>query len=644
MSSWLAYFAFRTVETVMRVLPVSVAWRAGAVLGMLGYWLSPHYRRLVKRNLTIAFGKEMAPEQITKLARKHMRHAGGNFLAGMKMPFMRPRAVHRHLQIEGIERVEDAIAAGTGVVYVLAHMGNWEILSQTAIVAPGGGACGALFQPLHNPPLNEHVLRLRRRTGCRLFNRQDGFHAPAGFVRAGGVLGVLSDQRAGETGVWCPFFSRLASTTTLPALIAKRAGAAMLPMGVITTSPGRWKIVIGEPLPPVSRDFSAEQVAAVMNVRLEGLIRQSPADWFWLHNRWKTPKSDFLLAHAKRGCSLAPGHAVTGLQPFEIVIRAPETLSDACLSVPAVRAVRRGRPDARITIVTIAKLADLWKLEPEVDDVIAIPDGANAGEVAGLLKATGREYEAGILFCDTRRAALELAQAGVPRLTGYEGQRRKRLLDQIVPPRKNPGPVQHRTREFLRIALRLGANVDDPSLHDPLPKPAGPVPQGAGVTIGLCPGGESGPAQRWPLESWADAAKLIAERCPVQWMIFGNAAEFKSGAQLSSLIGGDWTDLTGTTTLAQLAAHMCQCQAVIAHDSGPLHLAALLGVPAIGIFGPTESAHTAPIGRQHTVVRRHVECSPCFLHECPLDHRCMRELAPERVAEAVLRHCPAPAG
>src|SRR6188508_2037429 len=130
MTSWLAYIAFRAVETVARVLPASLAWRMGSVLGMLGYALSSHYRRLVKRNLKIAFGKELAPEEITKLARKHMKHLGGNFVAGMKMPFMKLEAVHRHLEIEGIERVEEAVRSGKGAVYVLMHMGNWELLSQ----------------------------------------------------------------------------------------------------------------------------------------------------------------------------------------------------------------------------------------------------------------------------------------------------------------------------------------------------------------------------------------------------------------------------------------------------------------------------------------------------------------------------------
>jgi heptosyltransferase-2 len=627
MSSWLAYIAFRTVETVARLLPASAAWRLGAFFGWLSMWLSPRYRRLVIRNLSIAFGKEKSPEEIKALARRHMMHLGGNFFAGMKMPFMAPEKIRRHLETEGVDKIAAVLKSGKGVVYSLMHMGNWEILTQRNVLAAGYGI-GGIFQPLHNKHLNAHILRCRERTGSRMFDRKDGFHGPVAFVREVSGLAVLSDQRAGEKGVWCPFFGRLASTTTLPLLIGKRAGASVFPVGVITLAPGRWKVVVGDPLPPLSRELGVEEAAAMMNESLERIIRLSPEDWFWVHNRWRTPRGEILLANAKRGLALAPGGKVEDLHPFEIVIRAPDTLSDACHSLPAVRALRRGRPDARITILTAEKVAAFWRMEPEVDEVLAVPDKA---EAAGVLKATGRYYDAGVLFADSRQAAKDLA--GVGRLIGYEGTKRKRLLDQIIPPRKNPGPIAHRTRDFLRIALHCGANVEDPTLHDPLP---GPAWQPGGF-LALCPGGEHGPAQRWPLERWAEAAKLVASRTDAQFAIFGTAAETAEGGRLAALIGPACKDLTGKTTLEQLARYLRQCRAVVAHDSGPAHFAALLGVPVITVFGPTESAQTAPAGPQHTAVRRHVECSPCFLARCPLDHRCMLELTPQRVADAMMQ-------
>lgn len=639
MTAWLAYLAFRVVETMARMMPASLAWRMGAVLGWICWWLTPYYRRLLTKNLTIAFGKELAPAEIRRLSRRHMVNLGGNLIAGMKMPFMKPKAVHRHLEIEGIERVKAALEAGTGAVYVLMHMGNWEILCHAGIIAPGSTA-GGLYQPLRNRWLNAHVLRCRERTGSRMFNRREGFLAPVSFVRENKVLAVLSDQRAGDSGVWCPFFGRLVSTTTLPALIAKRAGAPMFPVGVITTGPGKWRMVIGEALPGISGGFSAEQAAAVMNERLEEIIRRSPADWFWVHNRWKTPHPEFLLTNVKRGLSLAPHRAVEDLQPFEIIIRSPDSLSEACLSIPAVRSMRRGRPDARITVLAAERLADLWRMEPEVDEVISFPAGAGIIAASRLIKATGRAYDAGILFPGTLRSALEMRKAGVPRITGYQGRWRKWLLDQVIPPKKNPGPLLHESRHFLRIAWRLGANVEDPTLSDPLPGES--VPD-AGVIIGICPGASFGPARRWPVERFAEVAKLVSARVRVHWLIFGTVSESALGAQLADLIGSDYTNFTGTTRLAELAVRLHRCRALLTNDNGAMHLAALLSVPVVAVFGSTEPALTGPQGAGHAVVRRHVECSPCFLRNCPLDFRCMLEIAPERVADAVLRSLTTPA-
>lgn len=631
MLDFISYCAFRLVETIARLLPASMAWRLGAMLGTLGYWLSPYYRRLLERNLTIAFGSSKSAEGICALAKEHMRHLGGNFIAGMKMPYMKEEDVLKLLELEGVEHINAAMQKGTGAIYVLMHMGNWEVLTQ-AKATTGGRASGGLYQPLHNKWVNTHILKCRARTGCRLFDRKDGFHAPSAYVKENHVVGILADQRAGEKGVWAPFFGRLASTTTLPALIAKRTGAPILPVGVITTAPGRWRVVIGEEIPGISHHLSAEESAAIMNERLEAIIVRSPADWFWVHNRWRTPKPEFLLTNAKRGMALGNDRDIPDLVPFEIIIRAPDSLTDACLSLPAVRAIRRGRPDSRISVLTCQSLADFWRQDPEVDEVLVFPDDAGIMEAAKIIRNTGINYEAGILFTEDRAGAKALRKGGVPLLAGYEAAR-KRRLDIVIPPRKNPGPIVHRSRDFLRIALRLGANVDDPTLTELLPGAPGP---GLGKIIGIAPGG-TGEAGRWPVESFAAAAKMVAASAPeVQWLIIGTAEEKTLGSRLAAAIGPAATDVTGTTGLDELAAYLSTCCALMANDNGALHFAAILGLPCVGIYGPTEPEHTRPMPTGHTILRRHVECSPCFLQSCAMDHRCMKELPAERVAAAMI--------
>ena len=92
-------------------------------------------------------------------------------------------------------------------------------------------------------------------------------------------------------------------------------------------------------------------------------------------------------------------------------------------------------------------------------------------------------------------------------------------------------------------------------------------------------------------------------------------------------------DLCGRTTLPELVGVLARLRLLISNDSGPMHVAAALGTPVVGVFGPTDWRETAPVGASHRLVREPVHCSPCLLRECPIDHRCMTRLTAERVAD-----------
>jgi hypothetical protein len=108
----------------------------------------------------------------------------------------------------------------------------------------------------------------------------------------------------------------------------------------------------------------------MLNIAVELMVRRAPHNWFWVHDRWKTPLPDFLLAGYRRGIVLPKGYEAARLQTFELLVRSPNWLGDACMAFPAVRALKRGRPDLRLTVLCPAKLVELWQGVPEVDDVI----------------------------------------------------------------------------------------------------------------------------------------------------------------------------------------------------------------------------------------------------------------------------------
>ena len=158
---------------------------------------------------------------------------------------------------------------------------------------------------------------------------------------------------------------------------------------------------------------------------------------------------------------------------------------------------------------------------------------------------------------------------------------------------------------------------------------------GAPAKIGLCPGAEYGPAKRWLPERFAEVALAIAEQRPVQWILFGTAADQHTGAAIESTLAGHCVNRIGQTTLDQLAAELSECALLLTNDTGTMHLATLLGVPVVAVFGSTEPRLTGPLGSGHDIMRHQVECSPCFLRECPIDFRCMKAVSAAEVVAAV---------
>lgn len=630
----LAFLAFRAIEFGLSLLPMGLVAALGGMGGRVFYLCSRGYRRLAERNLRIAFGAEMTPAERRQLLWRHASQLGHNLLCSLRMPTLSPGEIERRVEVVGLEHVLEASRDGRGVVFVLAHVGPWELFIHTRSYLPPDRPAGAIYQALANPLLDEHVRRTRVRLGHHLFSRKEGFQEAIALLRRGGLVGVLADQHAGDAGVFTPFFGRLASTTALPLLLARKTKSAMVAAGIETTSPGHWRFTI-EPLRPPETG-PVENGLPVMNRAVELLLRRSPADAFWVHNRWKTPEPAFLLCGHKRGWQLPP----TGqpLQPFRLLVRSPNWLGDACMAVPAVRALKRGRPDLELTILCPGKLAEFWKAVPGVDGILTREGKEGVLSVAAKVRAAG-PFDAGVLLPNSPRVAMEMALGGVERVVGYAARWRRIFLDQVIPPKEQLGPPRHHVEYYLQIAHRVGADCAARDLFDPIPHPSGESPTcEVPHRIGLCAGAEYGPAKRWPLDKFAAMATSVLEvrGGDIEWTLFGAPGEKDLGNELEKQLGGRCRNLVGKTTLAGLIDELRACKLLVSNDTGTMHLAALLGVPVIAIFGSTEPAWTRPMGKQHLILREHVECSPCFLRQCPLDLRCMHAITPERVAAAVL--------
>lgn len=638
---WTVYAAFRCIEGLLWLLPIQAVWYLGRALGTLGYYVSGKYRRLALNNLRIAFGREHDEAWRRRIARRHFASLFANLLCGFKLPMMSQAEVEKRVTVEGMEHTREAMARGQPILYLVCHLSCWEILTQVPSLFVFGRKPATVYQPLRNPYLNALVLRRRKKLGYILFDRQDGFAGPMKHMKEGGCLGVLVDQHSGDHGVWCPFFDRLASTTPIAAMMAHRSRGVLMPMAIYDDGPGRWRMVCGAPVDTQEAKQSVDGLTTWMNRYVESMIRRQPENWFWVHNRWKTPKPRFLLPSYKRGISYPSDYDHARLQPFELLVRSPNWLGDACMAFPAVRAMKAGRPDLKLTVFGPEKLRDLWEAQPEVDRYIGKENKEGLFSVARKIKATGIHFDAAVLLTNSTRSTVELWLGGIERLVGYRGSFRSKLLRQIIREPKVQGPPLHHTLRYLHIARSIGADVPD-SLS--IAKQADLAP-GAPVRVGICAGAEYGQAKRWPLERFAEVIKQVAVDHPqVEWVFFGAPGEAAMGEQLSALVGSvKHTNLVGKTKLAELIVQLRTCRLLLTNDTGTMHLACAEGVPTVSIFGSTEPVLTGPLGEQHTVIRHHVPCSPCFKRECPFGHyECMTKITPAEVAAAVLRKLPTP--
>jgi lipopolysaccharide heptosyltransferase II len=623
----LIYLIYRAASEAVALLPLKVVFLLGRLLGSIAYMIIPKYRRLVLANLTIAFGGEKTPAELRSIARSHFSTLGANLLSSYKLATLTREEIDACVEIEGMENLHRAAAPGKGAIPVVAHLGNWEVLAQLGPHYPRGKGFGTIYQPLGNPYIDQHVKQTRARLGLTAFDRRKGFAEPIRFLRNGGVSAILVDQHAGDHGIWTPFFGRLASTSPLAATISLRTGAPLVPMAVYTAGWARWRLVVSEPIRSSTHD--PDVLTAEINLALEKEIRSAPADWFWVHNRWKTPKPEFLLANYRRGVTLPPGMQFSELKPFRILVRSTNWLGDAVMSVPAVRAIKSGRPDAHITILTAAKLVDFWKTVPEVDEIVAIERGEGVFTVARKIR--GR-FDVAFVFPNSVRTGLEVWLAGIPRRVGFRRPWRGRMINQIVPDAK-PAPMTHEVKHYLAMAKYAGADIKAAMRAQPA-LPA--LNRDAKPKLGLVPGAEYGPAKRWLPESFAAVAKSVRESTGAEWRILGVEGDRPVADVIAAALEGQCENLAGKTTLAELIEHLRGCRLVLSNDTGAMHLAAHLGVPVIAVFGSTEQRLTGPMGPRSRVIRHQTVCSPCFLRECPLDLRCMKAVTVEEVTAAVL--------
>lgn len=323
-----------------------------------------------------------------------------------------------------------------------------------------------------------------------------------------------------------------------------------------------------------------------------------------------------------------------------ILIRATNWVGDAILSLPAVDAVRALFPRARITVLARPWVADIYRFGDFADEILLYERKQGVGQLRERLRVIAalraRRFDCALLLQNALDAALLAALAGVPERIGYARDGRRWLLTRPVQtPRKGEIP-EHESFYYLELLRRAGWLERLP--EQPVAR-LGRVRYEPASVIGVSPGAAYGTAKRWLPERFAAAAASLAREKRATVSVFGSAGESglceRVAAEIRSL-GVEAQSLAGRTSLAEFIRLAARCMLFLTNDSGAMHVAAALGVPTVAVFGATNPQATAPLGERVRLVREPVECSPCLLRECPIDHRCMTRVSSDRVVAAAL--------
>lgn len=345
--------------------------------------------------------------------------------------------------------------------------------------------------------------------------------------------------------------------------------------------------------------------------------------------------------------TMSPSVAHRAETPHRVLVRATNWLGDALLAYPAVAFLRRCYPAARLTLLARPGAAQLYRHNPHLDELLVAPQ--SAGWRGGLdpvreasLVRQGR-YDAAFILPNSFAAALPIALAGVARRVGYATDGRRWLLTEPKPLSPHLRGV-HQVYYYLALVgyraedgppapPRVHLTADECTAAEALLADAG-VEAGADF-LACAPGAAYGTAKRWPADRYGAVGRLAAQRWGWRVVLLGSASERAATDEAAEIIGSPAVNLAGATPIRLAAAILARARLVLTNDSGLMHVAAAVGARVTAVFGPTDIVTTSPVGDGHRVVRQPVDCSPCLLRHCPIDHRCMIGVAIEAVWRAL---------
>jgi KDO2-lipid IV(A) lauroyltransferase len=297
------YLGARIGISAVSLIPVSAALRIGKIVGLLIYHFHPKRKRIAYANLKAAFGSEKEPVELKRILRDTYKNYGQTITEMLRIPRIDSDYLRERVRVRGIDRIKEAHARGKGVIFFTSHFGNWEL--STLKSAQVGFPIHVLARAQRYKKLDGLLNAYREKLGCKVVNRGMSLRAMIRALKDNKIIGILSDQDVGRSGVFIDFFGRPASHAVGAIRLARDTGAAILPSFIVRDGGGH--IIYIEEISDVPRtaDRGTDITKGLKRQAgtLESYIRRYPDQWMWVYTRWKsTPlRKVVILSDGKRG-------------------------------------------------------------------------------------------------------------------------------------------------------------------------------------------------------------------------------------------------------------------------------------------------------------------------------------------------------
>jgi heptosyltransferase II len=330
-------------------------------------------------------------------------------------------------------------------------------------------------------------------------------------------------------------------------------------------------------------------------------------------------------------------------QVNRILVRGVNWVGDTILSYPTVQQLKTLFPKSHLAILIPSYLADLWKTFPYVDEIIPFQKKGGVESLWEDLNLSQslkeRNFDLAVILPRSFRSALHIYLARIPIRIGYRDEGRSLFLTHRIRRTQEMLHV-HRVLYYQKLLGPLGKIENPPSpqiyLREEDRRWANQVLMDLGILegkplIGMNPGATYGLAKCWTPDRFGELGKRLAEKWQARILLFGKEEERPIAHEIQRHLGAKGIDLTGKTSLLQLAALLERCALLVTNDTGTMHVATAVGTPVVALFGSTPPHITGPWGDDHVVVKKDVDCSPCWKRVCPTDHRCMELITVDEV-------------